>query len=569
MAPPQTGTELEFLGSTGHPGSRVKVCAMHKTFLSSSAPRSAEDMGGLHANGGGSRSSSGGSAGATGGTTTSGVGSSAGSNKGRMGFRRTRRRSSHRRARGDVVTICISDCKYDCVKQAARSRGWRLVDGDGVDARKSNIFWVDTSCIGERMRELAPWQRINHFPGMNSIARKGRMAQALDRMRRKFPADYSFYPRTWVLPAEWSSFKSEFDAQGRSSRTFILKPDAGCQGKGIYLTQELERISPLESQVAQLYVRKPLLIDSLKFDLRVYVLITSIRPLRVYMFRDGLARFCTEEYSRPASENLSDRRMHLTNYAINKGSDNFVANEHQDDDHTGSKRSLRWLLEWVGKMHGEERAKSVWRRMGSAAMKTIVAVLPQLHRDYRHVFGEETFASHGPQAGLGPECGDAGSEASWGESPRGGTVEDGDKYEHREEPIEGSRCIEILGFDFMIDSSLKPWLIEVNHLPSFATDSPLDANIKSRVVASALATVRAKATDRASYASATRRGCQARLYSNPQTAAGAVSPSPASGSEKSTASPAARNPHVAQLRQQVENIYSRQAPDKMSKVGFY
>jgi Tubulin-tyrosine ligase family len=90
---------------------------------------------------------------------------------------------------------------------------------------------------------------------MASIARKGRMAQALDRMRRQFPADYNFYPRTWVLPAELTAFRSEFDAQGKSSRTYIIKPDAGCQGKGIYLTQELdERIAGMEPQVRTLKV---------------------------------------------------------------------------------------------------------------------------------------------------------------------------------------------------------------------------------------------------------------------------------------------------------------------------
>ena len=46
----------------------------------------------------------------------------------------------------------------------------------------------------------------------------------------------------------------------------------------------------------------------------------------------------------------------------------------------------------------------------------------------------------------------------------------------------GSRCFEILGFDIMIDSKLRPWLIEVNHLPSFGTDSPLDLDIKARLM---------------------------------------------------------------------------------------
>jgi tubulin polyglutamylase TTLL6/13 len=35
-----------------------------------------------------------------------------------------------------------------------------------------------------------------------------------------------------------------------------------------------------------------------------------------------------------------------------------------------------------------------------------------------------------------------------------------------------------MGLDIMIDEKLKPWLIEVNHLSSFGTDSPLDKKIK-------------------------------------------------------------------------------------------
>jgi len=35
-------------------------------------------------------------------------------------------------------------------------------------------------------------------------------------------------------------------------------------------------------------------------------------------------------------------------------------------------------------------------------------------------------------------------------------------------------CFEIFGFDIMLDQELKVWLLEVNHTPSFHTDSPLD-----------------------------------------------------------------------------------------------
>lgn len=48
--------------------------------------------------------------------------------------------------------------------------------------------------------------------------------------------------------------------------------------------------------------------------------------------------------------------------------------------------------------------------------------------------------------------------------------------------LENSMCFEILGFDVMIDSKLKPWILEVNHTPSFTTDSPLDFKIKKNLI---------------------------------------------------------------------------------------
>jgi len=69
------------------------------------------------------------------------------------------------------------------------------------------------------------------------------------------------------------------------------------------------------------------LIDGLKFDLRIYVLLAGCDPLRIYIYKEGLARFATEPYQRPMKDNLDNICMHLTNYAVNKDNDNFIFNE--------------------------------------------------------------------------------------------------------------------------------------------------------------------------------------------------------------------------------------------------
>jgi hypothetical protein len=57
------------------------------------------------------------------------------------------------------------------------------------------------------------------------------------------------------------------------------------QGRGIFLTSTLERVALGEPQVAQVYIHRPLLLDGFKFDIRMYVLVTSCCPLRMYKVR--------------------------------------------------------------------------------------------------------------------------------------------------------------------------------------------------------------------------------------------------------------------------------------------
>lgn len=77
----------------------------------------------------------------------------------------------------------------------------------------------------------------------------------------------------------------------------ICKPDQMSQGKGIFLTHEIDSI-PLEEQtVVQEYLNQPYLLDGLKFDIRLYVLVLSSDPLKVYLHKEGLVRFATHLYN--------------------------------------------------------------------------------------------------------------------------------------------------------------------------------------------------------------------------------------------------------------------------------
>jgi len=402
-----------------------------------------------------------------------------------------------------------------------------------------NIWWIDTATVHEYLNNIKPWQRINHFPGMTNIARKGRMAQNLDSMRRQFPKDYAFCPLSFVMPMEATTFREQFDSKGKSisNRTFIVKPDAGCQGRGIYLTRKFAEVDTISSCVAQHYISKPLLIDEKKFDLRIYVLVTSCKPLRMYLFKDGLVRICTETYSKPNESNMADKQMHLTNYAINKNSEKYEQAD-GDDCEDASKRSIAWLKEHLAATHGEAKVNTMWNKIGHICVKTALSILPVLVREYDAKFGtgdksgapaendEHTcnvlgqfgdpsqYSSSRPStvaSEVSAATADSQNSAeSSNSSDKDDTTDDDDEDdsdvysdsssnsdddqsseekaapEEKADPpsatISGSHCFEVLGLDIMMDTKLRPYLIEVNHLPSFGTDSTLDDEIKSRVL---------------------------------------------------------------------------------------
>lgn len=92
--------------------------------------------------------------------------------------------------------------------------------------------------------------------------------------------------------------------------------------------------------MVQKYISNPLLYKGLKFDLRIYVLVACINPLRIYLYNEGLVRFSTEPYEFPNAGNMENFFMHLTNYAINKSNPNYEYNYSVNDMSHGHKKSL-------------------------------------------------------------------------------------------------------------------------------------------------------------------------------------------------------------------------------------
>lgn len=466
----------------------------------------------------------------------------------------------------------------------------------------ANVLWADTaSGLTDYFKSIAPWQTINHFPGMTQIARKSRLAINLEVMRRKFPKDFAFSPKTYVLPQEAAALRRDHfnNPKNKSSQYFIMKPSGGSQGKGIYLTRTWDKIDLSANYVAQRYIRRPLLIDKKKFDLRLYVLVTSCKPLRIYLFRDGLVRLCTQDFVQPNAQNTTQRCMHLTNYSINKHSKNFENVDREEElGSEGSKRSLKWFLGWLERERGRQNVENLWEKISSICAKTILSVLPTLVREYNNTFGfknepnlwgiytgsgeiegkndfSEDGSCHRDDLSVISEDGYFTSESY---SSQGETDKIGNSTENRFKSE--SRCFQILGFDILIDQTLRPYLIEVNHLPSFATDHDIDKRIKSALIEQALSIVNAKPDDRQVHCKLKKSESDRRLFSqyislkcsdkkersSSQKNRHTVKAQPLVELDTNRGNQQARKHINTDIVKTINNIYEKYEPRKLSKV---
>lgn len=277
-------------------------------------------------------------------------------------------------------------------------------------------------------------QVFNHFPDPWIIGRKDRLMKTLTTCRRRFGQEYNFFPEGFTLPDQFDAFRralqrDDSSATSASSSLWILKPPAAACGRGIRVitAKDVDLISKKRTYVVQRYLANPLLMDGYKFDLRIYVVVTSVDPLRIYLFQEGITRFCTSTYS---IKNLKNRFRHLTNYSINKKNENFVENANALKDNVGSKWSMTALFEHLEKENILKDPESLKAQIRAIICKTIIAA----------------------EAHLTPLM-----------------------YQYVKKP---TSCYELFGFDLMLDHNLKPWLIEVNVSPSLMGGSPLDKRVK-------------------------------------------------------------------------------------------
>ncbi|XP_022208452.2 probable tubulin polyglutamylase TTLL1 isoform X2 [Drosophila obscura] len=290
-------------------------------------------------------------------------------------------------------------------------RGWLQVPSINGEW---NFYWACTQTCRyifgiDQPYRMRSDQIINHFPNSMELSRKDLLIKNIKRYRKDLerkgdPLAQTYaqtmklgiggtrymhldiVPMTFVLPTDYNLFVEEFHKNPAS--TWIVKPCSKSQGNGIFLINKLSKLKkyayeartfyPLLSRntsVISRYIDKPLLIGGKKFDLRLFVLVTTFNPLKAYLYREGFCRFCTEKYDHTDIDNVF---MHLTNVSIQKT--NLVYNSTH-----GGKWPVQNLWLYLDSLRGGGVSKTLWQRICETIRHSLDAVAPVMSND-RHCF---------------------------------------------------------------------------------------------------------------------------------------------------------------------------------------
>ncbi|AIO02096.1 tubulin tyrosine ligase, putative [Leishmania panamensis] len=340
---------------------------------------------------------------------------------------------------------------FSAVIKAFEAGGLRYTDSN----KDFNILWAKRATV-YTLSSLNAYQKVNHFPGTWGVGRKDRLASNIRRMQRFFSDDaFDIVPKSFLIPQDEAELRRDAEMNPGTPEKpliYIVKPGASSCGRGIHLFKGVppmpRGVGREKEMVCQRYIGNPLLIYGRKFDLRLYCVVTSFDPLRIYLFDEGLVRFAAKKYRGP-DQDLDNIHVHLTNYSVNKTAELSKESNGKDYD-SDDPLDIKWCLSDFKRHLASHHPLGLdaWYRIQSECEDVVIKTFLSIE----HSVVEEVTRN----------CADSS----------------------------GRNCFELFGLDLMADTNLKVRLLEVNIMPSLATASSLDKAVKSRMLAHLLTLVR-------------------------------------------------------------------------------
>lgn len=221
------------------------------------------------------------------------------------------------------------------LRRVMRKLGFQTASG--LENIHASVIWnLLRAVTREGLARMEPWQRQGTIKGCNQFNNKLTLHRAVrdHELRAAETGDgVHVMPRGFHANRDRKKLEKHCALPEMRGAMWICKPCEAAMGQGIFVCHNTAdlwyQLSARKKYCHQLlvseYVRKPLLLTGHKFDLRVYCLVVSMNPLRVYIYNEGLVRYATTPYS------STSRSAQLTNFSLNRNERNFRNATSMDD----------------------------------------------------------------------------------------------------------------------------------------------------------------------------------------------------------------------------------------------
>ena len=295
----------------------------------------------------------------------------------------------------------------------------------------TNLIWklLDKDKMYPLLRKLNKYQRYNHFPFCWQLGRKDNLYINYLKMKKKFKDEYNYMPDKYILPQDRDIVQEKMKDYNifNLKDIYIVKPVASTHGKGVRILTDTTTV-PTKG-ILEKYIYNPHLIKKRKYDMRIYVLVTGFRPLKIYIYDNGIVRFCSDKYTTDA-EKLNNNYIHVTNYSVSKALEILHKGEQEID------YEIKWSLLALKGYFLEKKInfEPIWKRIKDIAIKTIMSVC-DLSTPSLKAF-----------------------------------------------KLTSCNLFELYGLDIILDNKFNPWLLECNINPSLHCDMDVDLKVKSKLI---------------------------------------------------------------------------------------
>ena len=178
-----------------------------------------------------------------------------------------------------------------------------------------NYFWKHTE-LNPFDEGVYLWKNKYQFIGRFPIEHtfKDGLNKFYNKLKNKFPGEYNYIPETYLYPEQRKEIYKKFhNYQYDPKDVWLFKPARDSFARGIEILKNYEEIekSKFKNFLISRYIMNPMLIRNKKFDMRAYILVTGMNPLKIYFYKDGYVKIPVKDFNLDPKD-IKDGCIHIT-----------------------------------------------------------------------------------------------------------------------------------------------------------------------------------------------------------------------------------------------------------------